>query len=352
VNSPSQGSYGPPDVPAPQVRGTRKRQALVKLLVGLLILAFLFRTADFGELELSWDARTAGFLLLGIICIGGALVLSSVRWWVVLWSRSCSFPELFRAYLLGWLSSLFLPSTVAGDAVRVAVVARGNTGAGAAVSSIVLERSLGLGALVLCLLVGLFLAPAAFLAPAGLIRWDVTLTQALAVTALILAVSALLWTQRYRMRSVVDALSDAISVWSRFGRSPGRMAAAAGVALGVQALYIAAWWGFAHALAIPLSWEALLVYVPLVSLVALLPVTMAGLGVREGAWVILLAPLGAPMAGVVTFSLLYYVSTLLVALFLAGLMFVVLPALFGTDATGGMDPTSEPAREVADGQSA
>lgn len=335
MKRPHHDEQGAPDLRSPSTNGSGKRRLLLKVLVSLVILAILIRRADFGEMEVSWDARTAAFVFLGITTIGGALFLSAVRWWVVLWSGSCSLSELFRAYLLGWLSSLFLPSTVAGDAVRVAVVTRGTTGAGAAVSSIVLERSLGFASLILCLAVGVLIEPSAFLAPAALIEWSVTGRQAQIAVLILTGASVLLWTQRHRLQGLVHGVRQAVSLWSRFGKSPGRMAMAAAVAIGVQVFYIVAWWAFAHALSISLSWGMLLVYVPLVSLVALLPVTIAGLGVREGAWVFLLAPLGAPIAAVVTFSLLYYLSTLLVALLLGGFIFLVLPTLSGhASATG------------------
>jgi uncharacterized membrane protein YbhN (UPF0104 family) len=71
--------------------------------------------------------------------------------------------------------------------------------------------------------------------------------------------------------------------------------------------------------------------VPVVTLTALLPVTFSGLGLREGAWLLLLAGSGIPRADIVAFSLLYFVCNVLVGV-LGGLLFV---------ATGTAPPRGE-----------
>jgi len=71
----------------------------------------------------------------------------------------------------------------------------------------------------------------------------------------------------------------------------------------------------------------MLVFVPFVSLAAMLPITLSGLGVREGVWVLLLAPLGIAGANAIGFSLSYYAANGIVGI-LGGVVFAVL----GTDA--------------------
>jgi uncharacterized membrane protein YbhN (UPF0104 family) len=61
--------------------------------------------------------------------------------------------------------------------------------------------------------------------------------------------------------------------------------------------------------------------VPVVSLSVLLPVTFAGLGVREGVWLLLLADTGIAPADILAFSLLYFGCNLLVGI-IGGLLFV------------------------------
>jgi hypothetical protein len=94
----------------------------------------------------------------------------------------------------------------------------------------------------------------------------------------------------------------------------------------VQALYIVAWGVLAYGMGMHLSTGVLLVSVPVVSLGAMLPITLSGLGVREGVWLLLLRPYEVAPATVVAFSLLYFVCVTLVGA-AGGLLFVV----HGTD---------------------
>jgi uncharacterized membrane protein YbhN (UPF0104 family) len=58
-----------------------------------------------------------------------------------------------------------------------------------------------------------------------------------------------------------------------------------------------------------------------VSLSALLPVTFAGLGIREGVWLVLLGGSSIPPADIVAFSLLYFACNILVGI-TGGVLFV------------------------------
>lgn len=55
-------------------------------------------------------------------------------------------------------------------------------------------------------------------------------------------------------------------------------------------------------------------------LIAILPISVAGLGVREGAMVVLLAPYGVTAAGAVTYALLAFATTILAVGLLGGLL--------------------------------
>jgi hypothetical protein len=54
----------------------------------------------------------------------------------------------------------------------------------------------------------------------------------------------------------------------------------------------------------------------------MLPITLNGLGVREGAWLLLLSGSGIPPSEIVTFSLLFFVTNLITGL-TGGLLFMV-----------------------------
>jgi hypothetical protein len=94
-----------------------------------------------------------------------------------------------------------------------------------------------------------------------------------------------------------------------------------GLALVSQSLIVLLWYTLSRGMNLALPGSMFLWAVPLVSLSALLPVTFAGLGVREGVWLVLLAGTAIPPANIVAFSLLYFACSVLVGI-IGGIWFV------------------------------
>jgi uncharacterized membrane protein YbhN (UPF0104 family) len=108
------------------------------------------------------------------------------------------------------------------------------------------------------------------------------------------------------------------SLWSQ----PGRLGAVAGTSMLVQGTYIVAWMVLGVGLGLHIPWSVYLVCVPIVSLGAMMPITFSGLGIREGAWLLLLASLGIPKPTILVFSLMYFVAFVVVGA-IGGLAFLV-----------------------------
>ncbi|HMC51124.1 MAG TPA: lysylphosphatidylglycerol synthase domain-containing protein, partial [Acidimicrobiales bacterium] len=69
-----------------------------------------------------------------------------------------------------------------------------------------------------------------------------------------------------------------------------------------------------HALGLHVGWTAMLAFVPVVAILQVLPITVSGLGVREGALVLFLNPLGVSTSSAIALGLLLYLMNLLVSL--------------------------------------
>ena len=69
-----------------------------------------------------------------------------------------------------------------------------------------------------------------------------------------------------------------------------------------------------HALGLHVGWTAMLAFVPVVAILQVLPITVSGLGVREGALVLFLGPLGVSTSSAIALGLLLYLMNLVVSL--------------------------------------
>lgn len=297
-------------------RGARATPGvLVRLALGGGVLAFVVSRVDLGGLTLRWDGRLAAGFAATVAIVVAAQFLSSVRWRLVLGEGDAApLPYLFRLYLAGLFFSLFLPTSVGGDAVRAVAISRTARRPAWAVSSVVFERFIGLVAMFTLLAVGGLAAPEVFHASAGRASFGWSPTDAQIMIAVIVAViggMAALAVLR-RSAAVRKVAAEAAGLWTGFAARPGAFAAAFGVSLLVQASYVAAWWVLAAAVRLPVGPAEMLVFVPFVSVAAMLPLTVSGIGLREGAWVLLLAPYGVAGADAVAYSLVYFLAFLLV----------------------------------------
>ena len=80
-----------------------------------------------------------------------------------------------------------------------------------------------------------------------------------------------------------------------------------------------------RALALDVPFAAIAVFVPLVSLAGMVPVSVNGLGVREALYILLFGRIGVPAETAVSLALLYLAVTFLASL-PGGLAYVMQPA--------------------------
>jgi uncharacterized membrane protein YbhN (UPF0104 family) len=300
----------------------RRVVAGVRAVVGLGLLGFIISRLDLSQLRVPAGPRLAvGFAGACVVLLLGQS-FGALRWRTVLGSDAPPWPYLVRLYLIGAFFSLFLPTSVGGDAVRMVAAARNIPRSGEVVASVVVDRGLGVMALVVYLLLGLVVVPSVLPAAGARLGLDLhgrrAALAAVAVGLCVVAAAGAAWF----LPAVRRWLLEAGGLVRRLLSQP-RVALSVGLlAMLVQGLYVVAWIVLAAGMGLGLRASIFLVTVPLVSLGAMLPITLSGLGVREGVWLLLLRPYGLAPATIVAFSLLYFVCVMVVGA-LGGLIFVV-----------------------------
>lgn len=297
-----------------------RTQVLLRSLVAIGLLLVLATRADFFRTGVS-SPRDAAFGVVGaVVLLAVAQGLSALRWRLILGANVPPWSFLFRLYLIGQFFGLFLPTSVGGDALRAVAISKTAVSAAEAISSVLLDRLLGVAALALYLLGGVLISP---ITPdlIGRVRWT-SPSHALLGLAVVTLIAAAVVIARARNSDRGRLLiGEGLTLARRLAASPGILLSAAAVSLAVQAVYIAVWGGLAAAVGLVLPVGFLLVAVPVVSLAAMLPITISGLGVREGTWVLLCGLIGLPAAAAVAVSLLYFLAFAIVGAF-GGVLFM------------------------------
>lgn len=234
-----------------------------------------------------------------------AFLLGAVRWHSFLGAAGLrhGWRRTLDAYFAGVFAMNFLPSTFGGDAVRAWL--GGGPGARVkALSTVLVDRGSILGC---AFLVGWAAAAAdAGDVPVSLV---VTLAGAFAVylagVAVVTAAAHAAARYRHRIPRRLVAFGHDILPVARAALS-GRAVLAWTTALGLayEILTVVAFWLVARAVDVHLSALVLAIVIPSVLVLSALPISIGGLGVREGSFVALLHPVGISATDATLVSLL------------------------------------------------
>jgi uncharacterized membrane protein YbhN (UPF0104 family) len=100
----------------------------------------------------------------------------------------------------------------------------------------------------------------------------------------------------------------------RFKQEPVAALQVIGVSLAYQLIVVVAAWAAGHALGINVGITVLLAFMPAVAMAQVLPISISGLGLREGALVLFLHPLGVSSGKAIALGLLVYGFNLAISL--------------------------------------
>jgi glycosyltransferase 2 family protein len=305
-------------------------QALVSVaLIALLIYVACRDTSDTSEsLTAAWSHVGPQTFLLACGVFASGVLCSARRWQLLLRNQGIQEPfvRLTELYAVGLFCSLFLPTAAGGDAYRVYEVARRGRPAARVLLATLHDRLLGLGA---TMLVGL----AAALWFHAVLPGKLLVTVLLVYVPGILAVAAVLYHGRvlgWLRRSVPNGrLSGAAQAFFRgaLGRrftaflrplgearplSARDMFRGALLALATFVAAVAMYGIACAALDAFCGPLALCLVVSLVGVVRMLPVSLNGIGVGEGAFVFLMSLFGvAPERAVPVALVLLAVQTVM-----------------------------------------
>ena len=279
--------------------------AVLRPLVSLALLGLLFWKLGAGALWGVLSQADALWLAAGAALVVLALVVSAWKWQLLLAAQGLAVPirALFSSYLIGLFFNNFLPSNIGGDVLRVHDVAK-RTGQGSAVAaSVIAERLLAGLALALTAVVALLFS-AEYTAQVGP---SVALAFLIFVALIGLAISPAVrhWLERVLPAGRAQVLARIAGQMGETLRQRNAVLAVLALSFAFQAtVVLVAWTGFA-AIGEPVSLAACFVFIPIISAVQLVPVSLNGLGVREGAYVIFFGSIGVGELNAAAASLLF-----------------------------------------------
>lgn len=254
----------------------------IKILISAALLYLALRKANLSELASRIDIASLGWIGMAIAVSFLQIFVGVLRWREI--SAECGAPlptrQAMRFNLIGTFFNQTLPSSIGGDAVRLWLVARAGAGWRAATYSIFVDRAIGLIALAIIIVASLPWSYNLIGDPHGRSALLLVDFAALAGGLGFLVLGALPWPWLRRWWGTHHLHACAV-IANRVIFSRRHGPTIAGLSLLVHVLTAVIAWCVVRSIAAPVAFGQIFQLLPPVMLITMLPISIAGWGVRE-----------------------------------------------------------------------
>jgi len=285
---------------------------IIKLIITIAIFYFLFRNIDFNEFGKIIFNSHGGWILVALVMQLTSTYLAAYRWFKI--SQLLVFTEKLSFYVQSYFKGTFfnqvLPSSIGGDAVRIIDLTRKNYNKKDAFYGVFVDRVVGLvGLLVLNLIASIifygtfeedFSQLIIFIAISGILGFS-----------LLFQLHRLTFLENYKGLNLLVRLANRLN---SLYASRILLIKHISISVIVHLFSVLTMYGLSLALGLDLSFQTLLIAVPPVFLLTIIPISLAGWGVREGAMIGIFMLVGANETKVLAMSILYGLLLIISAL--------------------------------------
>jgi uncharacterized membrane protein YbhN (UPF0104 family) len=283
---------------------------LIRILVTVSIFTLILRSVDINQIWATVEQAKPALLLIAILMQFGSTTVAAYRWQLIM--HNLHFGQSFSFYWRCYFKAMFfnqgLPTSIGGDALRVLEVARQGFRKRDALYGVVLDRLVGLAALMLLNIVAYVFNPG--LLPIQVYHFTVWLMIAGLISFVgVSLLRRLPWLDNYPKLTVVKTLS--VKLHEAFLTNRAHLIVSS---LLIHLLAMVGWFATGWALGLRYDLVTYFVIVPPAILLTVIPISLAGWGIREGVMVTLFAMIGADKAAVLALSILYGLTLIIVSL--------------------------------------
>jgi glycosyltransferase 2 family protein len=246
-----------------------------------------------------------GFFGAAVALYVAGQALSAWRWRLLgrINELAGAYEEYLRYYFIGVFTNLFVPGLIGGDAARALYLGRRDHRLGPAIASVVADRGIGLISLVW------------FAAAAALVFTSISLPEPVRKAVLILGGASFAgWPLVAVLSRWVDHLparfTASVTPVLPYLERPIAIVPAIALSLILQASLALCQYLIAVGLGLTAPLDAFVVCVPIANVIASLPVTLNGLGLRESAYLVLFGRVGISHPDAIAMGLLWFAATM------------------------------------------
>ncbi len=294
--------------------------AVAKLLITALLFLYVFRKIDFHQFGATLRNARLDILAISFAVLWIGHYICIYRWRMLMRPLMpvLTLGRLFGIYCIGLFFNLTFPTVVGGDVVKMYYAGRPSKSYAQSFAATFLDRDAGMLAMMIIACTATLVYPVAVPhVPVSAIVW-------LAFAAFILGnigifspyfhrllTRFLLRLHLSRIATKVDTISNAFQI---MGKHKSVLIWSLAISFLNQLLVIANTWIMALGLRIQVSFSSFLIFVPVITLISMIPISLNGMGLREYAFYSLFGAIGVLRASCLALGVLTSITIFLTSI--------------------------------------
>jgi len=292
--------------------------AKIVFTIGLMLL--VLTKIDFHKIWYSLkNVHLSLYVLAGSLSIG-RIILSVVRWYILLKSKGfyVNFYTLVKYMYMSTFYSLFLPSVIGGDVIRTIVIKKDVENRGEAIGSVLVERFMGLFSLS-------FISFFALLFGLQYIKNNFIIIFIIGVLVLFIGLYVVLFNKKilnFLLRLLIKIglsrfehkIESFFIILYDYGQNKVLLLQVFLLSLLYQIIGIIVVYILGLAISMNVAFYYYIIFVPLIWMIMLLPISFSGFGIREGAFIGFFAEVHVNSEMALLLSVLFFSQMILVGL--------------------------------------
>jgi uncharacterized protein (TIRG00374 family) len=296
------------------------RKLTVRILFSVAVLAALFTQVSLQDVASNLRRVSVPFVIFAWCYYALCQWISAYRWQLLLRARdvNVSIWELFSYYMIGMFVNNFMPGSIGGDVVKSYYLYKRTRKLEITVVSVFLERFTGL--LGLCLL-----ALATLAIGYGYLNSPMVVVSVVGSAGILVLIILTLWqlpnivaripiVTRFIPKGIRESAVELYAALASYRHHVPTLLAAIAISTVLQLMFAVYFSMASVAMGIPIDLIYFVLFLPTITLVSLIPLSLGGLGIREASMAVLFGAAGISAASVVALSLTIHFINMMLSL--------------------------------------
>lgn len=320
------------------------RSLALRVLLSLILVGFLLTKVDVQKVPELLASTKLHFFLFALALAVVERMIFAFKWNMLLATKGLNIPflRILKIYYVSNFIGTFLPSSIGVDVFRAYSLNKQNANPAESISSVLVDKVLSSIAALILPLAGVLLY-FNVLAEQDILVVIVATIAAFGVLLGIVVNRALIQKLLDRIKNVNHALvgriQDVYDAFSGYLAYKRVLIYVFGLSFGIQVIRALLMYLVGTSLDLDISIVIYFTFVPIITLLTMLPIAVGGIGIREGAYVYFFSQAGVPTSDAFALSLLTYVLVM-ISIIPGGIAYL----LEGMSAKRGLAPVNDSRR--------